>query len=48
MAVEVDPTRLSEEQRRRMKEGKQQHSFNEFVSDLISLRRSLPDARDPG
>ena len=40
--VAVDKRQLSEEQRQRLEAGQKQHAFNEFVSDLISLHRSLP------
>ena len=40
--VAVDKRHLSEEQRQRLEAGQKQHAFNEFVSDLISLHRSLP------
>ena len=40
--VLVDERQLSKEQRHRLEAGQKQHAFNEFVSDLISLHRSLP------
>ncbi|KAK7488756.1 hypothetical protein BaRGS_00020053 [Batillaria attramentaria] len=44
--VEVDEDLLSSDQKAQFKKGWEQHSFNEFVSNLISLHRSLPDPRD--
>ena len=45
--VVVNVTQLSEKQRRKMEESNKKFAINEFVSSFISLRRSLPDVRDP-
>jgi len=46
--VTIDETHLSPGDRRRYEEGMNKHRMNEFVSDLISLHRSLdPDMIDP-
>lgn len=37
---------VSEEIDRRVKKGWKRHEFNEFVSDLVSVHRNLPDPRD--
>lgn len=36
----------SPEQKKLIEEGYQRHAFNEYISDLIPLRRSLPDFRN--
>ena len=36
----------SPEVKRLILDGKKKNSFNQYVSDLISLHRSLPDARN--
>lgn len=45
---EVNKDKLTPEERRKYDEGFQKNAFNCYVSDLISLHRSLPDVRDPG
>ena len=35
------------EERKKYDEGWQNNAFNQYVSDMISLRRSLADLRDP-
>ncbi len=45
---EVDKEKLTPEERRKYDEGFQKNAFNGYVSDLISIHRSLPDVRDPG
>ncbi|KAM7301107.1 putative polypeptide N-acetylgalactosaminyltransferase 9 [Ixodes scapularis] len=37
---------LTEEQEKRVKKGWDQNAFNQYISDMISLHRSLPDVRD--
>ncbi|CAF0944565.1 unnamed protein product [Adineta steineri] len=47
-AFEVNKDKLTPEERRKYDEGFQKNAFNCYVSDLISIHRSLPDVRDPG
>ncbi|XP_049777503.1 putative polypeptide N-acetylgalactosaminyltransferase 9 isoform X1 [Schistocerca cancellata] len=42
----VLPSNLSAEVKKRVDEGWQNNAFNQYVSDLISVRRKLPDPRD--
>lgn len=46
MGFPVALKNVSTEVQRRIDLGWKRHEFNEFVSDLISVRRSLPDPRD--
>lgn len=39
---------LTEEQDRLVKEGWENNAFNQYVSDIISLHKSLPDVRSRG
>ncbi|XP_054713959.1 putative polypeptide N-acetylgalactosaminyltransferase 9 [Uloborus diversus] len=39
---------LTEEQQKLIKEGWDKNAFNQYVSDIISLHRSLPDVRGAG
>jgi hypothetical protein len=45
---DVDKTKLTPDELRKYDEGFQKNAFNGYVSDLISIHRSLPDVRDPG
>ena len=43
--VVVDKTQLNETDQRSLADGWERNAFNEFVSDMISLRRTLKDPR---
>lgn len=45
--VRIKKNTLSDEERRKYDAGWKNHAFNEYVSEMISLRRSLADIRDP-
>lgn len=45
--VEIDRAKLTKEQQRDYDKGWGDNAFNRYVSDMISLHRSLPDVRDP-
>lgn len=44
----VKLTNLTEEQKNMIKIGWEKNAFNQYISDLISLHRNLPDIRDAG
>ena len=46
-AVIIDKDKLSKEERKIYDDGWKNNAFNQYVSDMISLRRSLADIRDP-
>lgn len=45
--VDIDRGKLTDEQRKDYDKGWGDNAFNRYVSDMISLHRSLPDVRDP-
>lgn len=45
--VRIDKDKLSMEERKKYDDGWKNNAFNEYVSDMISLRRTLADIRDP-
>jgi hypothetical protein len=45
--VRIKKDKLSEEERKKYDAGWQNNAFNQYVSDMISIRRSLADVRDP-
>lgn len=47
MGKPVQLTNVSAEIQRKIDKGWESNAFNQYISDLISLRRSLPDVRDP-
>lgn len=44
--VNIDKDKLSPEERKKYDDGWQNNAFNQYVSDQISLHRSLKDVRD--
>ena len=46
-AVHIDREKLSMEERKKYDDGWTNNAFNQYVSDMISLRRTLADIRDP-
>ncbi|OQR79886.1 putative polypeptide N-acetylgalactosaminyltransferase 9-like [Tropilaelaps mercedesae] len=47
MGLPVKLTNLTQAEKEKEKKGWKQNAFNSYVSDLISVRRSLPDMRYP-
>ncbi|RCN26411.1 hypothetical protein ANCCAN_27863 [Ancylostoma caninum] len=45
-AVNIDTSKLSQDQKKLYDVGFQNHGFNEYASDLISIHRTLPDVVD--
>lgn len=46
-AVRIKKEKLSVEERKKYDDGWKDNAFNQYASDMISLRRSLADVRDP-
>ncbi|KAL6725439.1 hypothetical protein ANCDUO_22947 [Ancylostoma duodenale] len=45
-AVDIDTSKLSPDQKKLYDLGFQNHAFNEYASNLISIHRTLPDVVD--
>ena len=43
----ITPANLSEADKKLVSEGWEKYSFNKYACDRISVRRTLPDLRDP-
>jgi len=46
-AVQINKDTLSEEERKKYDDGWKNNAFNQYASDMISIRRTLADVRDP-
>jgi hypothetical protein len=44
--VSIDKEKLSPEERVKFDKGWSDNAYNQYVSDMISLHRSIPDIRD--
>ncbi|CAG2116306.1 unnamed protein product [Medioppia subpectinata] len=47
MGKPVVLTNISTEIQRKIDKGWESNAFNQYISDLISIERKLPDVRDP-
>jgi polypeptide N-acetylgalactosaminyltransferase len=45
-SVQIDKEKLSPEERVKYDKGWTDNAYNAYVSDMISLHRSIPDIRD--
>jgi polypeptide N-acetylgalactosaminyltransferase len=45
--VVIDKEKLSPEERKKYDDGWKNNAFNQYVSDMVSIHRSLADIRDP-
>lgn len=44
----VLPESIKKEKKKQIDRGWLDNAFNQYISDLISVKRTLPDVRDPG
>lgn len=47
-ATNIDDKKLSKEEKVKFDEGWTKYAFNNYISNLLPLNRSLPDIRIPG
>ena len=47
MPVKIDKEKLNPEEKKKYDKGWENNAFNEYLSDMISVHRSLADIRDP-
>ncbi len=45
--MKINKEKLSPEEQKKYDKGWEDNAFNQYVSDMISLHRSLADFRDP-